>query len=163
LFQGDRNLFKGLWIGKSDYKFKKYPVLNLGMSYDEIETGDDLKYFIKKNLIDFAAEHEIELSEDSFATMMKRLLKALHTKNNVGTVILVDEYDSPVTQHVSNMDLAIKMRQVLHNFYKSMKQNIRYVHFAFVTGITRFDLTSPDSGPNNFKDISLMPEFAAIC
>jgi hypothetical protein len=52
------------------------------------------------------------------------------------------------------MDLALENRQVLHDFYQSIKRNIRYVHFAFVTGISRFGMISLDSGANNFKDIS---------
>jgi hypothetical protein len=163
LFQGNRDLFKGLWIDKSDYQFQKHPVLFLDMSYDEIETSDKLKHFIKKDLIEFASRQDIKLHKDSFSNMMKQLLATLYNKNKVGTVILVDEYDSPVTQHISNMNLALKMRKVLHDFYLSMKKNNRYLRFAFVTGISRFGLTSLDSGPNNFKDISLMSEFAAIC
>jgi hypothetical protein len=44
-----------------------------------------------------------------------------------------------------------------------MKQNVKYIHFAFVTGITRFAMTSLDSGPNNFMDIALLPEYSGIC
>jgi hypothetical protein len=44
-----------------------------------------------------------------------------------------------------------------------MKTNLDHIHFAFVTGITRFAMTSLDSGPNNFMDISLLPEFTGIC
>ncbi|MDR1036856.1 MAG: AAA family ATPase [Deltaproteobacteria bacterium] len=163
LFQGNRDLFKGLWIDKSDYQFEKHPVLFLDMSYDDISSSEDLKNNIKDDLEEFADEHDIKLAKKSCGRMLKQLLKKLYKKNKVGTVILVDEYDSPVTRYLSNLDLAIDNRQVLHDFYLSMKKNNRYVHFAFVTGISRFGLTSLDSGANNFKDISLMPEFAAIC
>jgi hypothetical protein len=163
LFQGNRRLFKDLWIGKSDYQFAKHPVLYFTMTYDDIKTSDDLKSNIKKDLKRFAAEHKMHLTEDSCSRMLNELLTKLYKRNNVGTVILVDEYDSPVTKHISNMDLALKNREVLHDFYQSMKTNIRYIHFAFVTGISRFGLTSLDSGANNFKDISLMSEFASIC
>jgi hypothetical protein len=163
LFQDDRKLFEGLLIDKSDYKFERHPVLNFNMAYAKIRTPDDLISNIEDDLWEMAAEHSVTVTSNSYGRMMEQLLKALSKKHGVGTVILVDEYDAPMTKHLSDVKLAEANRDVLHDFYQSIKTNVDYIHFAFVTGITRFAMTSLDSGPNNFKDISLLPEYAGIC
>ncbi|MDR1080903.1 MAG: ATP-binding protein, partial [Deltaproteobacteria bacterium] len=164
LFQGDRKLFEGLWIGKSDYRFEKHPVLNFNMAYDDVSASDDLVIRIKRSLIKQADKAGVRLTSDcSIGEMFEDLLEGIHEKRGGGAVVLVDEYDAPVTDHISDKELALANRKILHDFYRSMKNNIDYIHFAFVTGITRFAMTSLDSGPNNFKDISLSPEFSGIC
>ncbi|MDR1040169.1 MAG: AAA family ATPase [Deltaproteobacteria bacterium] len=37
------------------------------------------------------------------------------------------------------------------------------MRFALVTGVTRYAMSALDSGPNNFLDISLSPEFSGVC
>jgi hypothetical protein len=164
LFQGERNLFDGLWIGKSEYKFERHPVLNFNMAYSEIAVKGDLISRIKRSLERHAKKEGVQFtSSDSSGQMLEDLLEGIYEKRGARAVILVDEYDAPVADHVYDKDLALANRNVLHDFYRSMKQNIKYIHFAFITGITRFAMTSMDSGPNNFKDISLLPEYAGIC
>ncbi|MDR1081293.1 MAG: ATP-binding protein [Deltaproteobacteria bacterium] len=163
LFQGDRKLFSGLWIDKSDYQFEKHPVLNFNMAYSEIYTKDDLISRIKTDLRNAGDLEEIKINATSYGEMLGELLKGISLKYGVDAVILVDEYDAPVARNISDRTLAAANRDVLHDFYQSMKTNIDSIHFVFVTGITRFAMSSFDSGPNNFMDISLQPELAGIC
>jgi hypothetical protein len=95
--------------------------------------------------------------------MIEELLEGVRKKSGARVVILVDEYDAPVTRHISDRNLALACRDVLHDFYAAIKKSVEYVHFAFVTGITRFAMTAVDSGANNFLDISLEDRFAGIC
>jgi len=44
-----------------------------------------------------------------------------------------------------------------------MKDNDRYIKFAFLTGVSKFTRASIFSGLNNLRDISLMPEYGNIC
>jgi hypothetical protein len=164
LFQGDRELFSDLWIGaQSDYGFPRHPVLKFNMAYAKISTPDDLAGKIERTLKEMGAEHGVAITYDSYDEILGQLLKGLSEKHGVGAVILVDEYDAPVTKNMSDRNLALACRDVLHDFYMSIKTNLRYVRFSFVTGITRFALTAVDSGANNFKDISIDSRFAGIC
>jgi hypothetical protein len=133
------------------------------MAFTEISSKDDLISAIKENLRDMAVEQNVTVTSNSYGMMLEQLLKALSKEHGVGAVILVDEYDAPVTDHISDKDLALANRNVLHDFFRVMKTNIKYIHLAFITGITRFTMNSMDSGPNNFMDISLLPEYAGIC
>ncbi|MDR1315050.1 MAG: AAA family ATPase, partial [Deltaproteobacteria bacterium] len=164
LFQGDRDLFNDLWIGnQSDYGFPRHPVLKFNMAYAKISTPDDLEGKIERGLKEMGAEHGVAITSDSYDEILGQLLKGLEKKYGVGAVILVDEYDAPVTDHIADRNLALACRNVLHDFYRSIKTNLNHVRFAFITGITRFALAAVDSGANNFIDISLDEEFAGIC
>ncbi|MDR1081447.1 MAG: ATP-binding protein [Deltaproteobacteria bacterium] len=166
LFTRERDLFEGLWISNSDYKFEKHPVLNFNMGFSKTGTPEELITRINDTLTMMADTHGIRLKSNAYGEMLGELLAGLHGKHGKhgqGAVILVDEYDAPVIDHISDRDLALENRNVLHNFYRSMKANICYIHLAFVTGITGFVMSSLDSGPNNLWDISLKPEYAGIC
>jgi hypothetical protein len=165
LFQGDRKLFKDLWIGtQSDFAFERHPVLMFNMASTNFKTSDELVTEIKWSLQKQAVKQGVLLNlERSNAGMMEDLLEGTHEKHGAASVILVDEYDVPVTKNMSDRNLALACRDVLHDFYMSIKTNIRHVRFAFVTGITRFAMTAVESGANNFLDISLNEQFAGIC
>ncbi|MDR1037913.1 MAG: AAA family ATPase [Deltaproteobacteria bacterium] len=163
LFQGDRELFRGLKIDNSGYKFERHPVLNFDMSYAAVNTKDDLIDNIKEDLISFAEDFGVTIKSKLFSKMLQQLFKGISNKHGARAVILVDEYDAPLANHILEKDTAKEIRTVLHDFYRGLKSNIRYIRLAFVTGITRFAMTALDSGPNNFFDISLVPEFGGIC
>ncbi|MDR1041489.1 MAG: AAA family ATPase [Deltaproteobacteria bacterium] len=164
LFRGDRKLFDGLWIdAESDYGFEKHPVLSFNMAYTEVDTQGDLSDRIKSDIRYAASEEGIKISDESLGEMLGQLLQGLYRKCSLGAVILVDESDAPVTDHMSDIELASECQKVLHDFYRSMKKNFKNIHFALVTGITRFAMAALDSGPDNFKDISLLSDFAGIC
>ncbi|MDR1038772.1 MAG: AAA family ATPase [Deltaproteobacteria bacterium] len=164
LFLGNRELFKSLWIDlHSDYKFVRHPVLRLNMAYPGLSTKQDLVSEIEWTLRRTAKKDNVDISAISYTGMLEELLDGMSQKYGVGVVVLIDEYDAPVSWNISNIQLASDNSNVLHGFYTSIMRNLRFVRFAFVTCITRFTWTALDSGPNNFMDISLVPEFAGIC
>jgi hypothetical protein len=163
LFQGDRELFKGLWIDKSDYKFERHPVLKFNMAYSQVSNKDDLINRIRNNLRKMAYDVGVTFFADSYGEMLGELIEGMYKKQGAEVVILVDEYDAPLTANILDPDIAPGIRKVLHDFYVALKTNIKFIRLAFVTGITRFAMTALDSGPNNFTDISLRPEFGGIC
>ncbi|MDR1039280.1 MAG: AAA family ATPase, partial [Deltaproteobacteria bacterium] len=143
LFQGNRELFEGLWIGTpKKYEFERHPVLRFNMAFTEIKTGQDLVDRIKRELTKAAKCEDVTISPHSFDEMMNDLLESLCKKYKAGAVVLIDEYDAPVARHISKPGLAADNCDVLHDFYTSLKNNIRFIRFAFVTGITRFALTA---------------------
>ena len=56
-----------------------------------------------------------------------------------------------------------QLRQIMRNFYSPLKYSDPYLQFVFITGITKFSQLSIFSELNNLKNISMLPEFAAIC
>lgn len=57
-------------------------------------------------------------------------------------VVLIDEYDAPLTANLGNAALFEEVRGELSNFYAALKFNDRAIRFLFMTGITKFNKTS---------------------
>jgi hypothetical protein len=133
------------------------------MTYINVNTKDKLIGRIMEDLDSIAVKHKVTLKSKNLDKKLEQLLEGICKKSKARAVILVDEYDAPVTDHIMDNDIAKGNIDVLHSFYRSLKSFSDYIHFSFVTGITRFAMAALDSGPNNFTDISLLPEFAAIC
>jgi hypothetical protein len=164
LFLGRRDLFENLWISReTDYEFKPHPVIRLSMNYAKTNSSEQLKNFIIFDLLRAAKSLDIAVYETDYSLILKELLDNLYDKYGAGAVILIDEYDAPVAGHIDNPALAQANSKVLHGFYTSLKVSEEYIRFVFVTGITRFAMTALDSGPNNFEDISLLPDYGGVC
>ncbi|MDR1167012.1 MAG: ATP-binding protein [Deltaproteobacteria bacterium] len=181
LFQGNQELFKGLWIdpetiidnAKSSFdtqnetilpfSFKKHPIIRLDMAYDKTDTPEELKNEIIGDLREIALQEGIAVTGDSFHRIIGNMTNGLTNKYGERAILLVDEYDSPVTDHINNYKVARANSKVLHNFYRVIKSYSARFDFGFVTGISRFAMTSLESGPNNFSDISMDPEYAGVC
>jgi len=49
------------------------------------------------------------------------------------------------------------------NFYSVIKDADPYIEFVFITGVSKFSKVSLFSGLNNLEDITISPDFSAIC
>ncbi|MDR2142382.1 MAG: AAA family ATPase, partial [Deltaproteobacteria bacterium] len=166
LFTGHRERFQGLWIDGSDYDFPRFPVLRLSLS---LESGSP--EIFQQNLINRlkdnaqAAKLRQVIEARTPAAYFEKLIKALSEEANSEIAVLIDEYDAPVTRNLDNSKIAKANAKILHDFFANLKDDkvSPCVGFTLVTGITRYALTSMDSGPNHLKDISLNPKFAGLC
>ncbi|MDR1871465.1 MAG: ATP-binding protein [Deltaproteobacteria bacterium] len=163
ILSGQQDLFKGLWIGQSDYDWTPYPVIRLNM--DEVE-GSNLKE-IKNSLIelmvDAAKANNEKLDVTTPAKMLKRLIIGLNETHKKKVAVLIDEYDTPIIDNIKNPSMAEKIRVILRKFYRALKTNSKYLCHVFITGVTRFTQLSIFSGLNFLNDITLDEEYAAIC
>lgn len=77
-------------------------------------------------------------------------------------VLLIDEYDAPLTAHLDNLELFEAVQQQLSRFYAAVKSREGCLRFFFMTGISKFANTSIFSSFNNLLDISLNPLYGTI-
>ena len=163
VFSGSRELFKGLWIYDSDYIFEKHPVIRLDMSNIPNETPGILKDSIGEELIVLAGKHGIAMTHGEPAVLFKRFIENLHKKYNQKVVVLVDEYDKPILDHINDAETAESNRMVIRGFYGILKSMDPYLRFTFITGVTKFTKTSIFSDLNNLLDITMAEDYANIC
>ena len=162
-FEGRKDLFEGLALSETETEWKKYPVLYFdftGKSYDSVE---DLIEKIDDTLLEYEEIYGKRTESKDIAIRFRNLIKAAYEKTGNQVVVLVDEYDKPLLQHVLNSEIEDKIRSVLKGFYGNLKSEDQYIRFAFITGVTRFDKVSIFSDLNNLNDISLDDAFTAIC
>ena len=78
-------------------------------------------------------------------------------------VLLIDEYDAPLTACLDNKEFFERVRNYLSRFYGILKANDSgFFGFLFITGITKFNKTSIFSELNNLSDVSLSPRFGTL-
>ncbi|MDR1221400.1 MAG: AAA family ATPase, partial [Tannerella sp.] len=161
LFKGKKDLFKGLYI-YDKWDWKEYPVIKIdwaGINHSTPEEMEkSLMYHLKKN----AQSYGITLIADSAIDCFSNLIEALHEKTGKDAVILIDEYDKPITAHLSDSHLTA-IRTKVHDFYQIMKSSDEYLQFVFLTGVSKFSGLSIFSALNNPRDITLHEQYATIC
>jgi hypothetical protein len=164
LLTADRGLFKGLWIDQSDYAFPYHPVLYLSMQM-ESWTPQILSDNIVNKLRIIASNANLDVPTATPGTYFTSIIESLYQSSNAKVVVLIDEYDVPVTANMDDKGLARANATILHDFFATLKDpNVSdRIHFTLMTGITRYALSSMDSGLNHLLDISLNPHYAGIC
>jgi len=163
VFGGNRELFKGLWIYDSDFAFDKHPVIRLDMSNIANETPEILKESIMACLDMCYLAEGLEIKDSNPSDAFKRLIILLHAKYSQKVVVLIDEYDKPVLDHITDADVAEANRQVIKGFYGILKSMDAHLRLTFVTGVSKFTKTSIFSELNNLYDITLTEKYANIC
>ncbi|MCD6294893.1 MAG: ATP-binding protein [Deltaproteobacteria bacterium] len=160
IFEGEKELFKGLWIYKSDYAWEKHPVVRIDFSKEKAESKDDLKGFILYQLKSIAEKYGISLTRDRYYEAFDELLTQLSQINKV--VVLIDEYDKPIIDNIENKELAVELREVLKGFYAIIKACDEHIRFVFLTGVSKFSKAGVFSGLNNLEDISMDAGYSSL-
>jgi hypothetical protein len=78
-------------------------------------------------------------------------------------VVIVDEYEKPVHDHLNDLPLATQLRDVLGGFYGALKTCDEHIEKLFITGVGRMVRTSMFSSLNQLSDATLTREAAEIC
>ncbi|MDR3203466.1 MAG: AAA family ATPase [Deltaproteobacteria bacterium] len=113
-----QGLFAGLWISQTDYDFtQRYTVINLDIS-GESNSPEELKENLKIELEDLAAQENLDISSSLPGSMLSKLIKGLSRKHGTTVVVLIDEYDAPVSDNLDNIDLAKANQKILKDFYQ---------------------------------------------
>ena len=86
----------------------------------------------------------------------------LKQQGNTKFVLLIDEYDAPLTEVMGDKEKFEARRMVLSRFFSMIKAYSGNFRFIFITGVTRYSNTSIFSAFNNIKDLSFNPAYGAI-
>jgi len=158
IFFGNQELFEGLWIYESDYQWQKHPVIRIDFSEEQVENAATLQLVISDYLSEIAASYGLTLPEGRYLKQFRHLIRQLANHGQV--VILIDEYDHPIIDHITDVEEAIKIRDTLKGFYNVIKANDQYLRFVFLTGVSKFSQVGVFSGLNNLTDITMTPAFS---
>ena len=163
LFEGERELFRDLYVENNWDWSVKYPVIKLDMSGGS-DSVDALKSILEGNLRYIAKHLGVELSNSNEpAKLFQQLIREAHEQHGRQVVLLIDEYDKPMIDNIGNAELALQMRDQLHGFYSIIKATDEHLRFVMLTGVSKFSKVSIFSGLNNLEDISLNPDYGSIC
>ena len=159
VFQGKKDLFKGLAIYDKPYDWKPYPVIHLDMNGLDFSSVEELESSLCDLVTEAAASHKLTLESASAASMFRTLINRLAEKEQV--VILVDEYNKPILNNLGKPH-AQKILDKLKVFYSVIKAFESKERFVFVTGVTKFCHVSLFSELNNLTDITMHRDYATM-
>jgi hypothetical protein len=163
LFKGQKKLFKGLYIYDKWKWSRKYPVITIDWAGINHSTLEEMKESLIFHLTRIAQSYQITLTAKNASDCFVELIETLYNKTGkTKVVILIDEYDKPVTAHLSD-DCLKPVQTALHDFYQVIKSSDKYLQFVFLTGVSKFSGLSIFSALNNPQDITLREEYADIC
>ena len=165
MFGGQAELFHGLaaedWVQRQSEH--PCPVIRLDMSmlhpYTSVAGLDDsLARFFKK----IAKRHNIQINySDTCVAVLSDLVENMYDKFG-DIVFLVDEYDKPILDNITDREKANSIRIILRNIFTLIKGYDEYFRYIFITGISKFTKAGIFSAMNNLNDISMQEGFGDI-
>ncbi len=161
-FSGNKELFRGLYI-YDRYDFEKHPVIRISFGSGDYTDEAIIIKKITSILKDNREELNVECEDKSYDGCFTELVKKVYKKYHKKVVILIDEYDKPILDNITDKENALRARHILKNFYAVIKDQDRYIRFVFITGVSKFSKINLFSGLNNLEDITINKEYAAIC
>jgi hypothetical protein len=162
-FDGKRHLFGGLYLDDNWDWSRKNPVLKVSFGSGVHRSLDELRETMEEQLNEWMRRYDVNLSAPSIKGRFKEIIEVLFNRTGEPVAVLIDEYDKPILDNITNPDLALELRDELKNFYSVLKDADQYLKLVFITGVSKFSKVSLFSGLNNLRDISVEPEYSAIC
>ncbi|MDR1314366.1 MAG: ATP-binding protein [Deltaproteobacteria bacterium] len=180
---GRKELFSGLAIDRlrRDGEWPRSHVLRISMN----AFGDDpalLEENLTGYLHSFADERGFSITASNAAFSLREVIRKLsrnfidipliteNTKISDGLVadkseiiVLIDEYDAPIINNLTEPDNLKIAQKTLHGFYNALKSCENMIDRIFITGITKFSQLSLFSALNNLADITFDPLYVNVC
>ncbi len=163
LFAGNRALFAGLHAEAHWEWETRYPVVRINFGDGVLHSRVELAQKIQELLADLALQWRWTYRAKSVSGMFAELLQHVHATTGQRAVVLVDEYDKPILDNITERDVAREIRDGLRDLYSVLKGQDAHIKFAMLTGVSKFSKVSLFSGLNHLKDITVDARYSALC
>ena len=162
LFAHGIEKFKGLEI-EPLWDDKTYKVVHLDFSkFKDVPSSSSFNKDFMDSLRFSLQRAGIEPTKEQVDFPAKLLEKSIENEDDGAVVLLVDEYDAPLTAVLNDSNEFEDRRKILSNFYLTVKSFDGKFRFIFVTGVTYYSHTSIFSAFNNLKDLTLDLRYGAL-
>ena len=160
LYSGDRELFQGLWAYDNwSFAERQRPVIHIKFDESGFQTSG-LPVAINQ-LIDYEAKRlgvAAPTPSADYGRRFRALVEAVAGTHPSGRcVVLIDEYDKPIINYLSDLVKAKANRDALRSFYGVLKPADEYIELVFITGVSAFSKVSLFSDLNNIRQLTLDP------
>ncbi len=169
IFIGNKELFKNQWIYNSDWKWEKHPVIRIDFNNIKLNSAQELEQDLIHLIESYAQKYNITINKNiSIKQKFNQLIIEMAEKTNQSVVVLIDEYDKPIINHIGKRQEGIKKaeenRDILKEFYGVLKSATvnEVLRFLLLTGISKFSKVSVFSELNNLKDLTMDDRYSTI-
>ena len=159
LFEGRRGLFEGLAMGSLPWDWSKsYPVIRLDLTPCSGATLEEVELGISAALASESDRLGVPLRDlPGLRERFRFLIEDVAATGPGGQcVLLVDEYDKPLTRWVG-ADAVLPYQEFLKSFYSVVKATGPRQRFCLMTGVSKFSKVSIFSDLNNLTDLTMSP------
>jgi len=172
IFESRRELFgeiagrPALAINGLDWEWKKHPVIYLDLITGNYSDGGGvpvLNTVLQNKLENCARRYKVSLRGQTAPTQFENLIVDLNESFGEKAVVIIDEYDNPLTSTILEPAVHVQLRNALKDFYSVLKSCDAYLRFIFLTGISKFSQVSVFSALNQLSDMTFNPRYADIC
>jgi hypothetical protein len=164
-YEGNRELFKGLHLYDNWNWDQPHPVLKFDFGDGGVRNEELLTLHLKAKLKENCDFLNLKFPEDPLPPnlLFKMIIQQAVNTFGLKVVLLVDEYDKPLLDNITDPAAAKEIREGLKNFYSVIKEQDANLELVFITGVSKFSKVSIFSGINNLKDLTLDPSYGSIC
>lgn len=162
-FSCNKKLFIGLALENTWNWERPYPIIHISFGGGVIKCRSELDTDILFQLRKISEQESLKTGNDRTNLLFRELILELYKKYHEKVVILVDEYDKPILDNITNPDAAREIREGLKNLYSVIKDSDEFVQFCLLTGVSKFSKVSLFSGLNNLQDLTLDSRYATLC
>ena len=161
VFEGKKELFKGLAIYDKPYDWKPYPVIHLSFGDYNVDSDaqKELSGYLMAKIKQVAESYSVKLTNATPGLCFGELIDRLYEIGPV--VVLIDEYDKPILDNIVNPEIS-KIQRSLKGFFSVLKDRNDKERFLFVTGVSKFCHVSLFSDLNNLTDITMDARYATM-
>ncbi len=162
-FQGRRELFTGLAMERLETEWTKHPVLRFDFSNVKGYDISELSRTIEQRLERYEKIYGANPKDVTPGNRFYGLINKAYEQTGQKVVVLIDEYDAPLLEVLTEPEKLAEVRSFMRKFYSQIKNCDEYIRFAFMTGISTFSQLGMFSELNNLVNITDDNEYASIC
>ena len=156
--------FPALAINSLEWEWEKHPVIRLDLNMGNYNKNIDYLGSTLSNILNnVARSYNMELRGKYASEQFTNLIMDMHERFRKKVVVIVDEYDKPLLDTMTDSSLHKIIRDELKGFYGTLKPSDKYLRFVFLTGVTKFSHISIFSDLNHLNDLTLDSRYADIC
>ncbi len=166
-WKGRKELFEGLKIAELEAvhadAWKSYPVFYFDFNGVNYQEQGALEAALDIQLTRWEKEYGKGTDSILLSARFQDLLINAKAQTGLRSIVLIDEYDKPLLDVADRPDLQNHNKEVFKGFFSTLKSFDEYLHFIFITGVSKFHKVSIFSDLNQLNDISLDEDYAAMC
>ncbi|GAB1826393.1 AAA family ATPase [Turicimonas sp. TL08] len=147
-----------LWKDEGEFKVVRLDFLEVKNFQSAEDFSAKLDSFLYRRFREFGFVFE----PNSDQTVVGQFSEWFGLQPNNSFVILVDEYDSPLTSCLNDHKLFDHVVNRLVQFYSALRSNNEKIRFLFVTGIVNFGKACLFEADNFLLDISLNSRYGTL-
>lgn len=163
-FEGRKELFEGLYIYDKEKEWRKHPVIRIDLSSGKYYERERVHGVFNGILGRIEEDWGITPTDEyNYDDRLSKIIKVAYQQTGERVVVLIDEYDAPMLDSITDAALQDYIRQRIRALFSPLKAQAQYLRFVFLTGISKFSQLSVFSELNNLQQLTFNPQYEGIC